>query len=117
MQIFLNTERLVLRRFTGDDIDNLVELDSDPEVMRFINGGRATPRDEIENDVLPAFLGYYQRYAGYGFWARWRDLRVGSLAGSTFGRPKALLRTRSSSAIDCADRPGGRGMPPKAHGH
>ncbi len=69
MQVFLETERLVLRRFTGDDIDHLVELDSDPEVMRFINGGRPTPRDEIENDVLPGFLGYYERYAGYGFWA------------------------------------------------
>ena len=37
--------------------------------MHFITGGRATPRDEIENDVLPAFLGYYERGAGYGFWA------------------------------------------------
>jgi len=69
VQVFLETERLVLRRFTGDDIDHLVELDSDPEVMRFINGGRPTPRDEIENDVLPGFLGYYERYTGYGFWA------------------------------------------------
>jgi RimJ/RimL family protein N-acetyltransferase/acetyl esterase/lipase len=69
MQIFLETERLVLRRFTDDDIDDLVELDSDPEVMRFINGGRPTPRDEIENEVLPAYLRYYERYDGYGFWA------------------------------------------------
>ena len=65
----METERLVLRRFAADDIDNLVELDSDPQVMRFINGGRPTPREEIENEVLPAFLGYYERYAGYGFWA------------------------------------------------
>jgi RimJ/RimL family protein N-acetyltransferase len=69
MQVFLETERLVLRRFTDDDVENLVELDSDPDVMRFINGGRATARDEIENDVLPAFLDYYERYEGYGFWA------------------------------------------------
>ncbi len=69
MQIFLETERLQLRRFTADDAENLVELDSDPEVMRFINGGRPTPRDEIENEVLPAFLRYYERFAGYGFWA------------------------------------------------
>jgi RimJ/RimL family protein N-acetyltransferase len=69
MHVFLETERLVLRRFTGDDVDALVELDSDPAVMRFINGGRPTPRDEIENEVLPAFLGYYERYPGYGFWA------------------------------------------------
>lgn len=69
MEIFLETERLVLRRFTGDDVDELVELDGDPDVMHYINGGRPTPRDEIENDYLPAFLGYYERFAGYGFWA------------------------------------------------
>jgi RimJ/RimL family protein N-acetyltransferase len=69
MKIFLETERLVLREFTEDDVDNLVELDSDPGVMHFINGGRPTPRHEIEGDVLPAFLGYYERFAGYGFWA------------------------------------------------
>jgi RimJ/RimL family protein N-acetyltransferase len=69
MEVFLETDRLILRRFTPDDVDNLVELDSDPDVMHFITGGRATPREEIERDVLPAFLGYYERYAGYGFWA------------------------------------------------
>lgn len=69
MQIFLETERLVLRQFTEDDVGNLVELDSDPSVMHFINGGRPTPRHEIESDILPAFLDYYERFAGYGFWA------------------------------------------------
>lgn len=69
MQIFLETERLQLRRFTDEDVENLVELDSDPDVMHFINGGRPTPRDEIENELLPAFLDYYGRFAGYGFWA------------------------------------------------
>jgi RimJ/RimL family protein N-acetyltransferase len=69
MQIFLETERLALRRFTVNDVDNLVELDSDPGVMHFINGGRPTPRSEIERETLPAFLDYYQRFAGYGFWA------------------------------------------------
>ena len=69
MQVFLETERLLLRRFTEDDVENLVELDSDREVMHFINGGRATPRGEIENDVLPTYLSLYERYAGFGFWA------------------------------------------------
>jgi RimJ/RimL family protein N-acetyltransferase len=69
VEIFLETERLVLRRFTEADVDNLVELDSDPDVMRFITGGRPTTREEIENDVLPSFLSYYQRFEGYGFWA------------------------------------------------
>ncbi|MBA3348347.1 MAG: GNAT family N-acetyltransferase [Actinobacteria bacterium] len=69
MQIFLETERLTLRRFTLDDADLLVELDSDPAVMHYINGGRATPREEIESEWLPAFLGHYERSAGLGFWA------------------------------------------------
>jgi len=68
-QVFLETERLLLRRFTEDDLEHLVELDSDPEVMHFITGGRVTPREEVENEILPAFLGHYERYGGYGFWA------------------------------------------------
>lgn len=66
---FLETDRLVLRRFTEDDVDAIVELDSDPEVMHFINGGRPTPREEVRDDIIPAWLSYYERYAGYGFWA------------------------------------------------
>lgn len=69
MQVFLETDRLILRRFTEDDVDLLVGLDSDPDVMRFINGGVPTPRDAIENEFLPAFLSYNERFEGYGFWA------------------------------------------------
>ena len=46
MDVFLETERLVLRRFTEADVDLLVELDSDPEVTHHITGGKPTPRDE-----------------------------------------------------------------------
>jgi RimJ/RimL family protein N-acetyltransferase len=69
MHVYLETERLVLRQFTLDDVDNLVALDADPEVMHFITGGRATPREVIEDDYLPWFLGYYERGERYGFWA------------------------------------------------
>jgi RimJ/RimL family protein N-acetyltransferase len=62
----IETERLRLRPFTRDDVDNLVELDADPEVMRYITGGRATPREEIEREELPAFM---SGSGGYGFWA------------------------------------------------
>jgi len=69
MDVFLETERLVLRRFTMADVDNLVELDRDPDVMFHITGGLTTSREEIETDFLPAFLAYYEKYDGYGFWA------------------------------------------------
>jgi RimJ/RimL family protein N-acetyltransferase len=39
--VLLETERLVLRQFTMSDVDNLAELDADPDVMRFISGGLA----------------------------------------------------------------------------
>ena len=69
VQVFLETDRLVLRRFTLADVDNLVNLDADPDVMRFVTGGIPTSREEIQNEFLPAFLGYYQRYESFGFWA------------------------------------------------
>ena len=69
MHLFLETERLILRRFTADDVDHLVELDSDPEVMRYLTGGPPTPREEIVDDILPFFLNYYSRSPEYGFWA------------------------------------------------
>jgi hypothetical protein len=39
MQVFLETQRFVPRRFTMADADNLAGLDADPGVMRFITGG------------------------------------------------------------------------------
>ena len=67
--VYLETERLVLRRFTADDLDDLVALDGDPAVMRYITGGPPTPRDEMRDDYLPAWLAYYDRGDRYGFWA------------------------------------------------
>jgi RimJ/RimL family protein N-acetyltransferase len=103
--VFLETDRLVLRRFTESDLDLLVELDSDPEVMRFITGGRATPRGEVESEVLPAFLSYYERFDGYGFWAAiekksgafigWFHLRPGP--GAPIDEPELGYRFRSSA--------------------
>jgi RimJ/RimL family protein N-acetyltransferase len=69
VRVFLETARLTLRRFTEADVDNLVDLDSDPAVMRFLNGGKPTPREVIRNEKLPRFLQYYERSAGYGVWA------------------------------------------------
>lgn len=69
MHVYLETPRLVLRRFTPDDLDELVALDSDPAVMRYINGGRPTTREEMRDDYLPWWLAYYDRGDRWGFWA------------------------------------------------
>lgn len=65
----IRTARLDLVDFTADDVDLLVELDSDPEVTHFITGGLPTSRHEVVHEVLPALLAYPERFAaGYGFW-------------------------------------------------
>ncbi len=86
--VYLETERLILRWFTPADVDQLVELDADPAVMRFITGGRPTPREEIETDVLPAFLAYRDRPDGYGFWVA-VERATGALIGWFHLRPHA----------------------------
>ncbi|MCM6773444.1 GNAT family N-acetyltransferase [Nocardia sp. CDC159] len=59
MEVFLETDRLMLRRFTAADVDNLVQLDSDPAVMRYLTG-EPTPRAEITDEVLPRILRDYR---------------------------------------------------------
>ena len=69
----LVTERLALREFTRGDADLLVELDSDPAVMRFLNGGEPTAREYVEQTMLPSLIEDYVRYPGFGLWAAQAD--------------------------------------------
>lgn len=67
--MLLETKRLLLRRFTDADADHLYALDNDPEVMRYINGGIHTPREVIEQTIVPGFLHYDEEYPVFGFFA------------------------------------------------
>lgn len=69
MPHLLTTVRLDLRPFTADDLDHLVELDGDPEVMRYLGNGRPTPRAAVEQEMLPRAMRWYDRLAGPAFWA------------------------------------------------
>jgi RimJ/RimL family protein N-acetyltransferase len=62
VRVFLETERLLLRRFAEADVDRLLALHNDLEVMRFINGGKPTSREKVERE-------YRERFAGDGYWA------------------------------------------------
>ena len=53
MTIF-ETGRLRLRPLSLNDVELLVELDSDPEVTRYINGGRPSTAEEVEATVRAA---------------------------------------------------------------
>ena len=105
MQVFLETDRLILRRFTADDADLIVELDSDPEVRRHVQLNPTT-REEAAGEILPAWLRYYDRYRGYGFWAAierasgefigWFHLRPGLTDGRD-DEPELGYRVRRAS--------------------
>lgn len=69
MNVLLETDRLLLRRLTDADADDLYDLDNDPEVMRFLNGGTFTPREIIVETLLPRFLAASERSARFGYWA------------------------------------------------
>lgn len=87
MGTYLETSRMVLRQFTTADVDNLVELDGDPDVMRYLSGGRPTPRGKVEGDVLPHLLSYYERYEAFGYWVA-IDKSTGAFLGWFCLRPK-----------------------------
>lgn len=67
--ILLETARLRLRRFVRADLDRLVELDSDPEVMRHITYGAPTPRARYEFEILPRWFAFYDASPQLGYWA------------------------------------------------
>jgi RimJ/RimL family protein N-acetyltransferase len=122
MRIFLETNRLVLRRFTQDDVDNIVRLNGDPEVMRYLTGGRPTPREVVRDQIIPGWLTYYEQYEGYGFWAAIEKATEEFLGWFHFRPPRtgrkrmALPETGSSWDTGCVVRRGARGMPRRGLG-
>lgn len=119
VDVFLETERLIIRRFTMDDADLLFELDNDPVVMRYVNGGVSVSREEIVNETLPAFMSYYERFKGYGFWAAiekqsgrflgWFHFRPGQGAGPLepgLSAPSSCLEPGiRDGRLACVDQP------------
>ncbi len=62
------TERLTLRQFTAADAGDLLALDGDPRVMRFLDP-RTKTLAQIQAEVLPRLLDCYERCPGFGYWA------------------------------------------------
>ncbi|QQC87501.1 GNAT family N-acetyltransferase [Streptomyces alfalfae] len=64
MDTYLETERLALRHFTADDAELLIELDSDPAVMRYLSGGDPTAPEVVRERQLPNILAGYEKWGG-----------------------------------------------------
>ncbi len=105
----IRTERLRLRRFDTGDADNLLALHNDPLVMRWINGGEATPRTVIEGRTLPAFIADNQEHTWGGFHTA-EDPVTGSFLGwFSLSRPDAD-ETQCSLGYRLARSAWGRGL-------
>jgi RimJ/RimL family protein N-acetyltransferase len=63
----IETPRLRLRSFALSDLDALAAILADPEVMRYMPGGRPIPREQVARN-LPARIERLAR-DGFGMWA------------------------------------------------
>ncbi|RHA39824.1 GNAT family N-acetyltransferase [Cellulomonas rhizosphaerae] len=73
MDPYLRSERVTLRQFGADDAELLVELDSDPAVMRYLSGGVPTP-PEMYRDGMANLLAGYERWSGlFGLFAAYEN--------------------------------------------
>jgi RimJ/RimL family protein N-acetyltransferase len=71
-QATLSTTRIRLVPLSEEHLEHEIELDSDPEVMRYLGNGRARTREQVE--VLHrGRLAVASRVAGLGFWAGFLD--------------------------------------------
>lgn len=63
----LDTERLHLRRMGDEDVDDLIALNSDPDVMRYLLPDLTLTREAVRADLLP----FYRAFHGtpFGYWA------------------------------------------------
>jgi [ribosomal protein S5]-alanine N-acetyltransferase len=66
-RVLLRTPRLSMREFTPSDFDDMLRLDSDPRVLKYINGGKPMGRAQVEAAVKRV-TGYYALYPGLGVW-------------------------------------------------
>ena len=63
----IETERLLLRMFCPEDLDELATLFRDPEVMRYVGEGQPVNREEADK-ALRSIIRHWQTH-GFGRWA------------------------------------------------
>ncbi|HRO42766.1 MAG TPA: GNAT family N-acetyltransferase [Flavipsychrobacter sp.] len=67
MKTFIETERLILRELLPTDVDGMFELDSDPEVHRYIGNKPVTSKQQVIEVI--DFIRQQYKDNGIGRWA------------------------------------------------
>jgi len=80
MKIFIETERLIIREIRTDDIEGMFELESDPQVHKYLGNQPLKTLEEVPDRI--AFI--RQQYADFGI-GRWAMLEkhTGDFVGWT----------------------------------
>ena len=63
-----NSSRLSFSFIGENDSDFLFQLDQDPDVMRYINGGKVTSKENITKLFIPRLYAYRNSDKGWGLW-------------------------------------------------
>lgn len=68
MVTIADSTRLSFRLMGQEDAQALWQLDQDPKVMHFINGGKPNSIDTINEVFLPRMQAYTNAHKGWGIW-------------------------------------------------
>ncbi|MFT4926453.1 MAG: RimJ/RimL family protein N-acetyltransferase [Phenylobacterium sp.] len=63
-----DSSRLSYALMTADDIQLMFDLDQDPEVMRYINGGTPSTMTSLREVMIPRMQSYSNENKGWGLW-------------------------------------------------
>jgi RimJ/RimL family protein N-acetyltransferase len=88
----IETDRLFLRMFCPEDLDELARMFSDPDVMRYVGDGQPVNREEAYK-ALQSIIKHWQTH-GFGRWAA-VDKQTKEFVGfgglrSLFGTPEVV---------------------------
>jgi RimJ/RimL family protein N-acetyltransferase len=95
----LSTTRFELTLMSLEEKALLFELDQDPAVMEFINGGKPTSMTDIEEKFIPRLKRYLNPEKGWGLWKvvgkdcteNQRDSLAGAYLGWILVRPMGFF--------------------------
>lgn len=68
MEFLIETERLLVRKFVLDDVEDAYKMNLDPDVSRYTADGGVQDKESIFKRIHDNVLGDYKKY-GYGRWA------------------------------------------------
>jgi RimJ/RimL family protein N-acetyltransferase len=85
-----NSERLKFRLMDSNDTQALWQLDQDPEVMKYLNGGTPTSMEQVHELLIPRMEKYRDAKKGWGIW-QVSDKNTDEYLGWVLVRPMAFF--------------------------